>query len=81
MTTVAQSRQKPVDHSGIGGWSSLCRARTARRLVHLAWKKHRVKKNGMSAATFARLYRSRAPMDVDTAKETSANLAVTDQAK
>jgi hypothetical protein len=44
-------------------------------------KKHRVKKTGMSADTFAKLYRSRAPLDPATAKEISANLAAIDRAK
>ena len=44
-------------------------------------KNHRVKKTGMSAETFAKLYRSRTPLDADTAKEIAANLAATDQAK
>jgi hypothetical protein len=44
-------------------------------------KSHRVKKTGMSAGTFAKLYRSRTPLDADTAKEISANLAAIDRAK
>jgi hypothetical protein len=44
-------------------------------------KAHRVKKAGMSADAFARLYRSRKPLDADTAKEISANLAAIDKAK
>jgi hypothetical protein len=39
-------------------------------------KSHRVKKNGMSADAFAKLYRSRTPLDAGTAKEISANLAL-----
>jgi len=41
----------------------------------------RVKRTGMSADAFARLYRARAPLDPDTAREISANLAATDKAK
>jgi hypothetical protein len=44
-------------------------------------KKHRVKKTGMSADTFAKLYRSRTPLGADTAREISANLAAIDKAK
>jgi hypothetical protein len=44
-------------------------------------KKHRLKKTGMSADAFAKLYRSRSPLDADTAKEIAANLAATDRAK
>jgi len=44
-------------------------------------KSHRVKKTGMSAEAFARLYRSRTPLDATTAAEISANLAATDKAQ
>jgi len=42
---------------------------------------HRVKKAGMSAEAFARLYRSRTPLGADTAREISANLAALDKAR
>ena len=42
---------------------------------------HRVKRTGLSADAFARLYHARTPLDNDTAKEISANLAATDKAK
>ena len=44
-------------------------------------KKHRVKKTGMRADTFAKLYRSRTPLDAATAKEIAANLDALDRAK
>jgi hypothetical protein len=44
-------------------------------------KTHRVKKTGMSAEAFTKLYRSRAPLGAETAKEISANLAAIDKAK
>jgi hypothetical protein len=44
-------------------------------------KTHRVKRTGMSPDAFAKLYRSRAPLGADTAKEISANLAALDHAK
>ena len=44
-------------------------------------KKHRVKKSGMSAEAFARIYRARTPLDTATAAEISANLAATDKAQ
>jgi hypothetical protein len=44
-------------------------------------KMHRVKRTGMSADAFARLYRSRTPLRADTAREIAANLAATDKAK
>jgi hypothetical protein len=43
-------------------------------------QKHRVKKTGMSADTFARLYRTRKPLDAAAAREIAANLAAIDQA-
>jgi hypothetical protein len=44
-------------------------------------KNHRLKKTGMSADSFAKLYRSRSPLGADTAKEIAANLAAIDKAK
>jgi hypothetical protein len=44
-------------------------------------KKNRVKKSGMSAEAFARIYRARTPLDAATAAEISANLAATDKAQ
>ena len=44
-------------------------------------KTHRIKRTGMSADAFAKLYRSRTPLGADTAKEISANLAALDHAK
>ena len=44
-------------------------------------KTHRLKRTGMSAEAFARLYRSRAPLGAETAREISANLAAVDKAK
>jgi hypothetical protein len=44
-------------------------------------KTHRVKRTGMSADAFARLYRSRAPLGADAAREMSAKLAAMDKAK
>lgn len=44
-------------------------------------KPRRKKQTGMSAGAFAKLYRSRTPLDADTAKEIAANLAAIDRAK
>jgi hypothetical protein len=44
-------------------------------------KKHRVKKSGMSAEAFAKLYRARTPLDGATAGDIAANLAALDQAR
>ncbi len=62
--------------------SIILSANNLARLVRLLEKTHRTKKSGMSADAFAKLfYRSREPLDADTAKEISANLAATDKAK
>ena len=44
-------------------------------------KTHRVKRKGMSAEAFAKIYRLRVLLDAATAKEISANLAAIDRAK
>lgn len=44
-------------------------------------KKHRIKRTGMNADDFARLFQSRAPLGSATAREISANIADTDKAK
>jgi hypothetical protein len=44
-------------------------------------KAHRVKKKGMSADVFAKLFRARAPLGAETAREIASNLAATDGAK
>ncbi len=44
-------------------------------------KPRRIKKTGMKAGAFVKLYRARSPLDADTAKEISANLAAIDRAK
>ncbi len=43
-------------------------------------KKHRVKKTGMNADAFAKLYHARTPLDAATAAEISTNLAAINQA-
>jgi hypothetical protein len=44
-------------------------------------KTHRVKRTGMSADVFEKLYRSRTPLDAATAREIAANLAAINQVK
>ena len=44
-------------------------------------KPRRVKRTGMSAGAFAKLYRSRTPLGPDTAREIATNLAAIDLAK
>lgn len=40
-------------------------------------KTTRVKRSGLSAEQFAKLYRERVPLDAETAAEVSANMAAT----
>ena len=81
MTTIAKADKSRLTIRGLidghhyivreqpGGWSITPE------------KKHRVKKTGMSADAFARLYRTRRPLDAATAREISVNLAAIDRAK
>ena len=81
MTTVAKADKSRLTIRGlVDGHHYLVREQPGGWFVSPE-KKHRVKKTGMSATTFAKLYRSRTPLDADTAKEISANLTATDQAK
>jgi len=44
-------------------------------------KQHRIKRTGMSADAFAKLYRARLPLDADTAAEIATNQAAMDKAQ
>jgi len=81
MTTVAKADKSRLTIRGlVDGQQYLVREQPGGWFI-TPEKAHRVKRTGMSADTFARLYRSRAPLDADTAKEISANLAAIDRAK
>jgi len=81
MTTVAKADKSRLTIRGlVDGRQYLVREQPGGWFI-TPEKAHRVKRTGMSADTFARLYRSRAPLDADTAKEISANLAAIDRAK
>ena len=81
MTTVAKADKSRLTIRGlVDGEQYLVREHPGGWFI-TPEKKQRVKKTGMTAATFARLYRSRTPLDADTAKEISANLAAIDRAK
>jgi len=81
MTTVAKADKSRLTIRGlVDGQQYLVREQPGGWFI-TPEKAHRVKRTGMSADTFARLYRSRAPLDTDTAKEISANLAAIDRAK
>ena len=81
MTTVAKADKSRLTIRGlVDGQQYLVREQPGGWFI-TPEKTHRVKKTGMSADAFARLYRSRTPLDAATAKEISANLAAIDQAK
>ena len=81
MTTVAKADKSRLTIRGlVDGHHYLVREQPGGWFV-TPEKKHRAKKTGMSAATFAKLYRSRTPLDADTAREIAANLAATDKVK
>ena len=81
MTTVAKADKSRLTIRGlVDGQHYLVREQPGGWFI-TPEKTHRVKKTGMSAATFARLYRARTPLDAATAREIAANLAATDRAK
>jgi len=81
MTTVAKADKSRLTIRGlIDGQQYIVREQPGGWFI-TPEKAHRVKKKGMSADAFARLYRSRTPLDADTAKEISANLAAIDKAQ
>jgi hypothetical protein len=81
MTTVAKADKSRLTIRGlVDGEQYLVREQPGGWFI-TPEKTHRVKKTGMSADAFARLYRSRTPLDASTAKEISANLAAIDRAK
>ena len=81
MTTVAKADKSRLTIRGlVDGEQYIVREQPGGWFISPE-KKDRVKKTGMSAETFARLYRSRTPLDKATAAEISANLAATDKAR
>jgi hypothetical protein len=81
MTTVAKADKSRLTIRGlIDGHHYIVREQPGGWFI-TPEKTHRVKRTGMSADAFARLYRSRSPLDADTAGEISANIAATDRAK
>ena len=81
MTTIAKADKSRLTIRGlVNGQQYIVREQPGGWFI-TPEKAHRVKKTGMSADTFAKLYRSRTPLDPDTAKEISANLAAIDKAK
>lgn len=81
MTTVAKADKNRLTIRGlIDGHHYIVREQPGGWLV-TPEKKHRVKKTGLSAEHFARLYRARQPLDAATAREITANLAALDRAQ
>ena len=81
MTTVAKADKSRLTIRGlVDGQQYIVREQPGGWFI-TPEKTHRIKRTGMSAETFARLYRSRTPLDADTAQAIAANLAATDQAK
>jgi hypothetical protein len=81
MTTISKADKSRLTIRGlVDGQQYLVREQPSGWFI-TPEKKHRIKKTGMSAETFARLYRARAPLDAGTAGEIAANLAATDKAK
>ena len=81
MTTVAKADKSRLTIRGlVDGQQYVVREQPGGWFI-TPEKTHRVKKTGMSADAFAKLYRSRTPLDAATAKEIAANLAAIDKAK
>jgi len=81
MTTVAKADKSRLTIRGlVDGQHYIVREQPGGWFI-TPEKKHRVKRTGMSANAFAKLYRSRTPLGADAATEISANLAAMDKAK
>jgi hypothetical protein len=81
MTTVAKADKSRLTIRGlVDGEQYIVREQPGGWFI-TPEKKHRIKKTGMSAEAFARLYRSRTPLDRATAAEISTNLAAMDKAQ
>jgi hypothetical protein len=81
MTTVSKAdKNRLTIHGLVDGQQYLVRELTGGWFI-TPESPQRIKKSGMSAAAFARLYRARKPLDAATAREISANLVALDQAK
>ena len=81
MTTVAKADKSRLTIRGlVDGEQYIVREQPGGWFI-TPEKKHRIKKTGMSAEAFARLYRSRVPLDRATAAEMSTNLDAMDNAQ
>lgn len=81
MTTVAKADKSRLTIRGlIDGEQYIVREQPGGWFI-TPEKRHRIKRAGMSAEVFARLYRARMPLDADTAAEISSNLADMDKVR
>jgi hypothetical protein len=81
MTTVAKADKSRLTIRGlVDGQHYIVREQPGGWFI-TPEKTHRVKRTCMSADAFSKLYRARAPLDAETAKEISANLAAADKAQ
>jgi hypothetical protein len=81
MTTIAKANKSRLTIRGlVDGHQYIVREQPGGWFI-APERKHRVKKTGLSAETFARLYRARKPLDAATAGEISANLDALDRAR
>ena len=81
MTTVAKADKSRLTIRGlIDGHHYIVREQPGGWFI-TPEKKHRIKKTGMRAEAFAKLYRARKPLDAATAREIAANLTALDRAK
>jgi len=81
MTTVAKADKSRLTIRGlVDGHQYIVREQPGGWFI-TPEKKHRIKKNGLGAEAFARLYRARKPLDAATAAAIATNLDALDQAR
>lgn len=78
MTTVAKAEKSRLTIPGLVDGHHYIVREQPRGWFMTPEKTHRVKRTGMSAEAFAKLYRSRTPLGAETAGEISTNLAALD---
>ena len=81
MTTVAKADKSRLTIQGLVDGQQYLVCEQSGGWFITPEKPRRSKRAGMSAGAFAKLYRSRTPLDAATAKEIAANLAAIDRAK
>ena len=81
MTTVAKAEKSRLTIRGLVDGEQYIVREHPTGWVITPEKRHRVKRTGMSAAAFAKLYRARLPLDAETAAEIAKNLSEMDKAQ